>query len=45
MLALLASFVALLAAVVIALIPIALVIVALGILGAIRCYRRWMLAS
>jgi hypothetical protein len=45
MLTLLASFFAMLAAIVIALIPIALVLVALGIFGAIHCYRRWMLTS
>jgi hypothetical protein len=42
---LLASFVTMLAAIVIALIPTALVLVGLGIFGAIRGYRRWMLTS
>jgi hypothetical protein len=45
MFTLLAFFVTMLVAIVIALIPIVLVLVALGIFGAIRCYRRWMLAS
>jgi hypothetical protein len=42
---LLTSLVTMLAAIVIALIPIALVLLAFGIFGAIRCYRRWMLTS
>lgn len=45
MFTLLAFFVTMLVAIVIALIPIVLVLVPLGIFGAIRCYRRWMLAS
>jgi hypothetical protein len=45
MLTLLAFFVTMLAAIVIAMIPIALVLVAFGIFGAIRCYRRWMLTT
>ena len=45
MLTLLASFVTILAAIVIALIPVALILVALSVFGAIRCYRRWMLTT
>lgn len=45
MFTLLAFFVTTLAAIVIALIPTALVLLALSTFGAIRCYRRWLLAD
>ena len=45
MFTLLTFFVTMLAAIVIALIPTALVLVALGTFSAIRCYRRWILAD
>jgi len=41
---LLAFFLTMFVAIAIALIPVAVVLVALSIVGAIRCYRRWMLA-
>ena len=45
MFTLIAFFVTMLLAIVIALIPVAVVLAALSIVGAIRCYRRWMLAD
>ena len=45
MFTLIAFFVTMLVAMVIALIPVAVVLAALSIVGAIRCYRRWMLAD
>jgi hypothetical protein len=42
---LLTFFVTMLAAIAIALIPVAVALVALSIAGAIRVYRRWMLAN
>ena len=42
---LIAFFVTMLVAMVIALIPVAVVLGALSIAGAIRCYRRWLFAD
>ena len=42
---LLAFFLTMFVAIAIALIPVAVALVALSIAGAIRCYRRWILAD